>query len=291
MKDYKYPPAEEALQYSNLTALEDGCHSVFAVDFGDIRLVYKLVLNQTNDLLTKNMRGKIKHALKTIESPIRNYYTSKIDFIGYRESILHTFDIESQVLDEWNKRGIPSMQILEKQEKALVYKYLNALNFEKVLRKENHISPEYVQLLDLITTIRETAKSENNPLLLHPDMLPKNFLYLLDNKETIAIDPGLKLKHLPLEELDARINLMFLYNLNKFNSGKGYMNSFLERLTKEEIKHIREFKHPLRKDVSAYFSARQKFVSILRGKSNSDYLFWYDPNNIKNINHLLDKHV
>jgi hypothetical protein len=291
MNNYKYPSVEEALQYSNLTALEDGCHSVFAVDFGDMKLVYKLVLDQTNELLTKNMREKIKHALKTIETPIRNYYAPRIDFIGYREPILHTFDIESRVLDEWNKRNIPSMRILEKQEKALVYKYLEAINFDKVLKRENHLSPEYNQLLNLITTIRETAKSENNPLLLHPDLLPKNFLYLLDENKTIAIDPGLKLKNLPLEELDARINLMFLYDVNKFDSGEGYINRFLERLTKEEIKHIREFNHPLRKDVSTYFMTRQKLVSILRGKSNSDYLSWYDPKNTAHISDILEKHV
>lgn len=291
MNDYKYPLVEEVLKYSNLTALEDGCHSVFAVDFGDIKLVYKLVLNQTNDLLMKDMRGKIKRALKSIEAPIRNYYSSKIDFIKYRDQTLNTFDIESQVLDEWNKRNIPSMRILERQEKALVYEYLNAINFNKVLRKENHTSSKYTQLLDLITKIRYAAKLENNPLLLHPDLLTKNFLYLLDKNETIAIDPGLKLKNLPLEELDARINLMFLYDINKFDSREGYMNRFLERLTKEEVKHIREFNHPLRKDVSLYFMARQKLASIIRGESNSNYLSWYDPKNTNYINSVLDKHV
>ncbi|GIU70394.1 MAG: hypothetical protein KatS3mg002_1630 [Candidatus Woesearchaeota archaeon] len=295
MNTYKYPSLEEALKYSNLTTLDDGCHNVFAVDFGDIKLVYKSVLSQTlsqtNELLTKNMRGKIKKVLKTIEAPIRNYYSSKIDFMKYREQISDTFDIEYQVLEEWNKRNIPSMRILEKQEKALVYKYLDAINFDKIMRRENHLSPEYTKLLDLITKIRDAAKSENNSLLLHPDLLPKNFLYLLDTKQAIAIDPGLKLKNLPLEELDARINLIFLYDVNKFNHGDGYMNRFLERLTKEEIKNIREFNHPLRKDVSMYFSMRQKILSILRGKPDSDYSYWYNPKNIRHINSVLDKHI
>lgn len=98
-------------------------------------------------------------------------------------------------------------------------------------------------------------------------------------------------KYPPLEELDARINLMFLYDINKFDSREGYMNRFLERLTKEEVKHIREFNHPLRKDVSLYFMTRQKLTSIIRGKSNSNYLSWYDPKNSKYINSVLDKHV
>lgn len=291
MANYKYPAVDEALKYSNLIALEDGVHSVFAVDFGDMKLVYKPWLTNNAQLLNKGIRGKIKSALKTLESPIREYYESKIDFLEHREIVDDTFEVESLVLEEWNKRGIPSIQVLEKQEKALVYNYLNAINFEKVLKNENHNSPKYTQLLDLTTKIRQTAKSENNPLLLHPDLLPRNFLYLIDGNKTIAIDPGLKLKNLPIEELDARINLLFLYDVNKFDSGDGYIDKFLERLSKDEIKNIREFNRPLRKDVNAYFNTRRNIVSFLRGKSDPGPLYWHEKHNTNHINELLDKRI
>lgn len=291
MANYKYPAVEQALQHSNLIALEDGCHSVFAIDLGEMKLVYKPWLMDNAQPLNKDIRRKIKCALKTLEAPIRNYYESKIGFLNHREIVDDTFEIESFVLEEWNKRGIPSIQVLEKQEKALVYKYLNAINFEKALKNEDHKSPKYTQLLDLTTKIRQTAKSEGNPLLLHPDLLPRNFLYLIDENKTIAIDPGLKLKNSPIEELDARINLLFLYDVNKFDSRDGYIDKFLERLTKDEIRNIREFNNTLRRDVTSYFNTRKKIVSFLRGKPAPENSYWLNPNNTEHINKLLERHI
>lgn len=288
MNNYKYPTVEEALKYSDLITFSDASHSVFTINFGDIKLVYK-------SLTDINFPKKTKKILKKIEQPLNNYYASKVHFMAHIDEIHDTFDIEKKILDYWSKKSIPSITILEKQDKALIFKYFDAENFDKILQKEDDKSPKYKQMLDVITTIRDVAKSENNPLYLYPDLLPKNFLYVFETEKTIAIDPGLKLKDMPFEELDARINLSFLYHINKFKSGDGYITSFLERLPKEDIKNIREVNHPLRNDVAAYLNIRNNIVTLMKGLYHNNYsgpgLHVFSPSNTIHINDLLDKHI
>ena len=288
MSNYKYPTVEDALNNSNLITFADAAHSVFTVNFGNTKLVYK-------SFKDVNVPRKIKKILRRIDSPINRYFASKVNFMNHIDYFDNTFDIESKILEYWNSKGISSIHILEKQDQALVFKYFDAITFEKLLQTEDHKSSKYTQLLDVVSSIRDAAKAEGNSLYLHPDLLPKNFLYLYDNNQTIAIDPGLKLKDLSFEELDAKINLSFLYHLNKFDSGDGYMDKFLERLQRDEIKNNREFNNPLRSDVAAYLNLRMNIVTFLKRiyhrdhNTNNRYIF--APSKTNHINEILDKHI
>jgi hypothetical protein len=204
-------------------------------------------------------------------------------------------DTEHTTLEEWKKRDIPCMHVLEKQEntdknKALVYNYVNSINFKKIIAKDSQPGFQYQQLLDIIHKIRTSAKTENNPLLLHSDMYPKNFLYLLDKNTTIAIDPGVKLADLPIDELDARLNLDFIRGLVCAKDNVRYINGFLDTLNKEDIKLIREFNKPVSGTAWHYFKLRSEIVGLLRGKT-SEFSFTYSNKNTQHINDLCDKHL
>ncbi len=285
MRNTLYPYVDDVMKNNTCIALDDGSNNVFHVELGTLRLVYK-------SLFSPKAHGFIKSTLKRLDEPLKNYYAGKL---GSNYSIrgMHgeTLDIECRVLDEWKKRNIPCITILERQDKALVYAHLNSLNFSKLLRNGGNYRHQYQQLLDITDAIRSTAKKENNPMLLHPDLLPKNFLYVFETDSVIAIDPGIKLKDLPLAELDARINLMFVQDLNIYENGDYYVDGFLDTLTKEEQKRMRELNDPVRPDVILYFKTKEELLRMWKGTQKRSWLERYSPKNITHLNNLLDKHI
>ncbi|MGV8087304.1 MAG: hypothetical protein ACP5N1_06760 [Candidatus Woesearchaeota archaeon] len=290
MVDYIYPDFNDVLKNKSYTPLIGGYHSVVLVDLGDKSVVYKFLNDNTNS----NIRHKVKKILHSIESPIRNYYV-RLWHESFKKHVAPVFkdeslSIEHITLEEWKKIGIPCMPVLEKQEKALIYNYFNSINFKKIITTSNRPNFQYKQLLDIISQIRNAAITQDNPMLLHSDLLPQNFLYLLDENKTIAIDPGVKLSELPLDELDARLNLDFMYGLMISKNSSEYINSFLDILNKKDIQLIREFNKPLTKHVTMYFRMRSKILSVVRN-NKIEFIETYSPKNTKYINKLLDRHL
>ncbi|MGV8171173.1 MAG: hypothetical protein ACP5OA_00595 [Candidatus Woesearchaeota archaeon] len=286
---FLYPHIEEVLSNHKYVFLDDGSHNVVSVQIRDQDLVYKSLISEDN----QRIRTRIGKILRTIDAPLKQRYMKEFPFLNYRETSTgkEQFDIESKTLDEWNKRGIPCMQILERQERSLVYQKYVAINHSKILKSHSFPNFPYTQMLDIIYSIRSNAKSENNPSILHPDMLSKNFLYLLDDNKTIVIDPGVKLKNLPFEELDSKINLVFMYDLNTYPDGKKYIEAFLDTLNKDEKKHIKEINTSPSKEAMLYFETKKLILNTLRGKASKNFIDVYSRGNILKINRMLDRHI
>lgn len=293
MSDYIYPDLADVFLRKPYTPLLGGYHSVIKVDLEGKSLVYKF-FNEANSSILKN---EFKRFFSDVESYLKKQYrhmqvNSFNKHVAY-DSYDNNLTIEYLILSEWEKRGIPCMHILEKQDNVLVYDYHNSLNFKKIINTNYEPNFQYKQLLDTINIIRTTAKNENNPLLLHPDLLPQNFLYLLDENKTIAIDPGIVLNKLPFEELDARLNLGFIYHLascrNKLNSSK-YINSFLDTLNIDDNKLLYEFNKPLKSAPYLYFKIISELSFLIR-RRGLDYIDIYSPKNTQYINNLFKKHL
>jgi hypothetical protein len=286
----RYPSVEEIIKYHTPIYLGDSCHSVFTVTVANTDLFYKPAYSQA---LKSKFAKKLKGTLRKIDVPIRKFFSDKSAFLNYRDMDAdltahdYTLDIESTILEEWNKRGISCIQILERQNNALVYKKMNALHYGKLLLSKTYPNPEYDQLLNVITTIRSAAKSENNPMLLHPDLTPRNFLYCFDTNKAIAIDPGQRLKEGSVEELDAKLNLHFLHSLAGLNDDKKYISAFVDTLDSDEKKLMLHFNQPLSWDVEVYFGVRTNLLSLYRTRKLSDRSWMFSKNNTKLITRIL----
>jgi hypothetical protein len=283
-KYHTYPDILDIINNHPHNILDDCCHKVLSVSINGSELVYKKISSDP-------VRSEIKYFLKQLEKPLLKHMIGSCNLFDYRDVSTpeETSDIESRILAEWKTRGIPCMSILERQNDALIYKYFNSNNLRKILKYHEYPNSQYTQMLDLISIIRDTAKSENNPLLLHPDMLPKNFLHIFDENKTIAIDPGLKLKDFPLEYLDAKINLIFIYDLFNYPSAKEYTRDFIKRLTRTEKKLIREVNTSVNYKTMTYFKFRKFLLEQLTGRKNEDFAKIYSKNVADTINSMLEK--
>ena len=287
-----YPAIDEIVEKYDYLRLDDCAHPVMKVDMNDgIYLVYKPVF----DYFSSKSLGCVGHCarklLLSIERPISRYYRSKIPFmshIKWTTNYNDLLDIESKTLAEWKKRGIPCMDILERQDNSLVYSYKHAVNFKRLLLDGKNHETEYLQMLDIIADIRSVAKSENNPSLLHPDMLAKNFLYSFDDNNTLAIDPGLMIKDAKLEDIDCSINLFFLHDLVKYPNCERYSDLFLERLDRKDIMRLKGRNTPLRPDVILYFNSRNFISSLLRAKPVS---LTYTFSDFGIVDRMIKRHI
>jgi hypothetical protein len=111
----------------------------------------------------------------------------------------------------------------------------------------------------------------------------------LDENRTIAIDPGLKLKNLPLQQLDANINLIFLYDLSRHPNGEGYIKGFISTLDKYEKDMIREINTPIPTEAIVYFNLRTAILDTLLGRKTTRFYKIYSPENTLRINDLLKR--
>jgi hypothetical protein len=290
-----YLSVEEVIENYTPNYLADGCHSVFTVNINNVELFYKPAYAQNSN---SKFTSHVKAALHNVDVVLKQYFLSRDCFLDYVENGNidnhdYTLDIESKILSEWNKRGISSVSILENQKKALVFKSLNAINYGKLLKQKDSDS-HYEKLLNVITSIRSAAKSENNPLLLHPDLLPKNFLYCLDSNTAVAIDPGAKLRDKNLGELDAKLNIRFLYSLYGFDRNEFYIDSFLNTLDRPEKKQLLQYNIPLDLDIYAYIELRNKLVyniKTIRGNAPSSPFLSFSPKITKDINKMISRHL
>ena len=284
-----YPTLEEALTFPYSYIGEgESAHRVMRVEWNGRKLVYK-VINHSKTL--KTVKSELKVLLKKFDAPILEYLSSRVPLLSLRvnDADDNTFGIESKILGEWKKRGIPCIDLLEQQDEAMVFDYVPSESFHDLLRTPGYHAAEYFQLLYVIAKIRSAAFRESDKLLLHPDMLTKNFLYVPETKKALAIDPGTHIKpDVSLERADAILNLIFIYDFYQIPHKDLYMKEFLCTLDKKTKDRMNALNQEAGRFTKAYFSLRAATLGVLRGKPQARFFDNYNSENIEYISDLLE---
>ncbi|MCF7865915.1 hypothetical protein K9L67_02560 [Candidatus Woesearchaeota archaeon] len=282
-----YPDLSEAIKNYEWKKLEGGCHDVFLIKISGKKLIYK-----AKSKIPNKTKKKTKEILKKIETPIIKYFNSKNPFENIR-SLDQTkqTNIEEEIINEWKKRNIPTINIIDQKKDATIFQYIKSKNFETILNTNSYESKKYRKLLDLITIINKIAEKEQEINLLHPDNHLRNYLYSEETHTAIAIDPGLVLnKENEFNTVKNKLNLFMMYSiLNlKTEHKETYLKEFIDTIKKEDLEQIKFLNIKSNIYAKTYFKTRTYIISAIRKKKVTNPFQIYSEEKRKSINNLIE---
>lgn len=199
------------------------------------------VVLQYGDLVYKEIptpRSKIQKAAKQLKKAVGGQLRSRIHLLSYLDH--HgpiDPDLELEITQHWANHGIPTVELAEEQPDAHIYKLIDGKPFNQVLEGPGYQREAFAALLSTINAMRNAAYCKRDRRLLHSDMHTKNFLWAEDEKTAVAIDPHPRPLNgsVPLETIDALLNLQFMYSilLTSPTQGTRYAENFAGSLGKE----------------------------------------------------------
>ena len=242
----------------------------------------------------------ILKTLRVLDSLIVSVLASSNPGIGSLVDLSKSgIEKEARTLKAWKNAGISTPEIIGYSQNFIVCDYIEgSISYSKLLRGEAKPT-EFRVLLDAYNKIRTLAKTNANTNLLHSDPILSNFLYIPQNYLAMPIDPHLALNPKKcLEEVDAALNLKFLYDIFRLQIEnhvmQSYFDGFVERLEPCEAKRMKEFNQE--KFVSgiakAYLWVREPFAAFITNRPRinlGDILANMFPNHDKNKVMLLNK--
>jgi len=222
-----------------------------------------------------------------------NKYKHSFSPVKYRSADQSkVFEKERRTIYKWHLAGIDCIQPLESSDTSIVFPFVDLPSVEYTLNQEEDKSL-FSKTVDSYFSVREAAFRYDDPDMLHSDCHLGNFLVSKNGDSVIPIDPGFCVsKKLSTSQLDAHLNLYFMYNLFRLHNpsfAEELANDFSLRLSTQEKKNMYTVHDSISPLAQGYLFVKEIAMPYLRGESprENNSFKSYSPKNQTLINKLL----
>lgn len=203
-------------------------------------------------------------------------------------------ELETSVLSEWNKSGVPSPTIYSSSNPLEIkIDWIDGVSYANLISSKSYSPKHHTSLIDSLKSLRDAKhKNPENAYVLHNDLQLNNVMFV--ENSSLFVDPGCLFdQSLSSENLDAYFNLFFLYSLNSANLvgdskgqkiiSEGIKDDFVSLLSYEEKNLMLELNDSFVPD----FSLRK----VKSFSSPGNYAWWttFGQKNYKSVNESLSK--